>query len=135
MYKCYGIPMAKRQYPEQKIQIACADYLKWLEKLTGKFIFHHSPNGGKRSKSAGALFKAMGTRAGFPDIILLMEGGKTLFYELKYKGTYLNENQKIFHPELERLGFHIETITAESPAHAVEQLAKSLRENGIPEAK
>lgn len=127
--------MAKRNYPEQKLQIACADYLKWLEKLTGKFIFHHSPNGGKRSKSAGALFKAMGTRAGFPDFIILMEGGKTLFYELKYKDTYLNKNQKVFHPELERLGYHIETITAELPHQAVNLLAKSLRAHGIKEAK
>ncbi len=125
----------KRQYPEQKLQIACADYLKALEALTGSFTFHHSPNGGWRRKVTAALFKAMGTRAGFPDLIILLKGGKVLFFELKYKGGSLNENQKIFHGILKTLGFHIETITAELPTEAVKKLAKSMRENGIKEAQ
>lgn len=126
--------MAKRQYPEQKMQIACADYLKWLEKLTGKIVFHHSPNGGLRSRSAGALFKAMGTRAGFPDLIVMLKGGKILLFELKTKGNYLDKNQKAFHAILNALGFPVKVITADCPQKAVEQLSEALRANGIKEA-
>ena len=40
--------------------------LKWL---------HHSPNGGFRNKREAAKFKAMGTKAGFHDLILLVRRG------------------------------------------------------------
>lgn len=43
---------------------------------------HHSPNGGKRSKSDGDLFKSLGTRAGFPDLFFLHEG---LAYAIEVK--------------------------------------------------
>lgn len=50
--------------------------LKWL---------HHSPNGGSRSKSEAARFKAMGVKAGFPDLVLLVKRGQWagLLIELK----------------------------------------------------
>jgi hypothetical protein len=40
---------------------AIAPALAWL---------HHSPNGGLRSGFTGAQMKALGTKAGFPDLIL-----------------------------------------------------------------
>ncbi len=127
--------MAKRKYPEQKLQIACADYLKALETLTGKFIFWHTPNGGLRSKAAGALFKAMGTKAGVPDIIVLLMDGTILFFELKAKGGYLTANQKEFHAKLKKLHFDVEVIVAETPAEAVAAIARTLREAGLKEAQ
>lgn len=40
---------------------AVAPALRWL---------HHSPNGGHRSGFVGAQMKALGTKPGFPDLIL-----------------------------------------------------------------
>lgn len=40
---------------------AAIPQLKWL---------HHSPNGGQRSAFTGAQMKALGTKPGFPDLIL-----------------------------------------------------------------
>lgn len=50
--------------------------LKWL---------HHSPNGGSRNKREAAKFKAMGTKSGFPDLLLLAKRGPYggLLIELK----------------------------------------------------
>ncbi len=55
-----------KKYPE----------LKWL---------HHSPNGGSRDKREAAKFKVMGTKNGFPDLILLVPRGifHGLLIELK----------------------------------------------------
>ena len=37
-------------------------------------VYFHVPNGGYRSRSEGAKFKAMGVRAGVPDLILFHQG-------------------------------------------------------------
>lgn len=58
------------------LNISIYPELKWL---------HHSPNGGARSKSEGARFKAMGVKSGFPDLVLLVKRGNWsgLLVELK----------------------------------------------------
>ena len=67
------------------------------------FYVHHSPNGGERASKVGAngkryspegqKLKAMGTKAGFPDLFVFkpMNGFHGLFVELKKpkKGKYL----------------------------------------------
>lgn len=50
-------------------------------------LLHHSPNGGRRNIREGARFRAMGTKAGFPDLFLCLpsptRGAHGLFIELK----------------------------------------------------
>lgn len=55
--------------------------IPYLNTIKG-LVYHHSPNGGKRSKREAAKFKAMGTTKGFPDLVLFYEG-RTLLIELK----------------------------------------------------
>lgn len=38
-----------------------------------RMLLHHSPNGGYRTLTEGRLFRKMGTRAGFPDLLLLLQ--------------------------------------------------------------
>lgn len=38
-------------------------------------FLHHSPNGGQRSAFTGAQMKALGTKRGFPDLVLPRRGG------------------------------------------------------------
>lgn len=73
---------------EDQIQKAVIDYAKHV-KYKGRQLadyLHHSPNGGKRTTKVGkngkryspeaAKFKAMGTKAGYPDLILdIARGG------------------------------------------------------------
>lgn len=46
--------------------------VKWFEVKYkhSAMRLHHSPNGGARTARAGAKMKALGTRKGFPDLVL-----------------------------------------------------------------
>ena len=94
-------PARKKQgHEEDDIQTAC---VRWFEKAHPKLgmLIHHSPNGGKRDARTAATMKKMGTRAGFPDLVLLvpMGGYHGLFIEMKTKKGKQSEYQK----EYERL--------------------------------
>ncbi len=51
------------------------------------------PSGGKRTKAEAGIFKAMGAKAGVPDIYILHRG-RSYFIELKPKGRYASQAQK-----------------------------------------
>ncbi len=66
------IPTRTIRRPEQAMQIAL---LQWAELVqVGQHTLAdwlaHIPNGGARSPLEGAIFKAMGVKAGMPDLIL-----------------------------------------------------------------
>lgn len=72
---------------EQQTQIAL---LQWAELVqvgshTLAEWLHHSPNGGARSKAEGGIFKAMGVKAGWPDLVLPIATSKYChgYWELK----------------------------------------------------
>lgn len=53
--------------PEEQIQRAVVQHLK-IRSMPGVFYFHPA-NGGRRTKAEAGIFKAMGVRAGVPDLI------------------------------------------------------------------
>ena len=68
-------------------------------------LLFHIPNGGARSKAEGAIFKAMGVKAGVPDLFLpvpmelVADDGRAaqsagLFIEMKAQGGRVQPNQK-----------------------------------------
>lgn len=72
------------------------------------FRVHHSPNGGVRDAREGAKFKAMGTSAGWPDLILpyARKGYHGLLIEVKpVKGGELTELQKEWGAHLIKEGY------------------------------
>lgn len=97
---------------EDQSQMQVIDFCK-LVKWKGRYlsdIIHHSPNGGKRSISEASRFKAMGTKAGFPDLFLPIakEPFHGLFIEMKTsKGTVL-ASQAEYHPGLIEEGYRVE---------------------------
>lgn len=60
--------------PEERTHKAIAGYLRTA--LTPPWLFFHVPNGGGRSKAEAGVLKAMGVRAGMPDLIVM--GPKTM---------------------------------------------------------
>jgi len=48
---------------------------------------HHSPNGGQRSSFTGAQMKALGTKPGFPDLILPASSGPHPGLAIEFKST------------------------------------------------
>ena len=56
---------------EDEEQAAVISWCKLLESRWPELrLIHHVPNGGKRSKSEAARFRAMGVKAGVPDLFL-----------------------------------------------------------------
>lgn len=102
---------------EDYIQFQCAQWLR-----ENDILFFHVPNGGNRSKSEGARFKAMGVLAGVPDLVILLPNAVTLFIELKTKKGSLSKAQKLLHPKIKTLGFHLEVIQTDCHQTAIQTL-------------
>ncbi len=85
------------RHEEDNLQMACVRWFGLQFPGVAKLL-HHSPNGGRRNAREAARFKAMGTRAGFPDLILLLPSADGLFrflaIELKTKAGRQSEHQK-----------------------------------------
>lgn len=91
-----------------------AHILRGAAWVRGKYpeldLMHHIPNGGKRSKSEAARFKAQGVKAGVPDIFLpCARGGyHGLYIELKRtKGGKLSAAQKEWIDALRGQGYKV----------------------------
>lgn len=79
-----------RRYPEQEMQKAVARFLD--VSLPPQTVFFHIPNGGKRNPGEAAKFKAMGVRAGVPDICIIHRG-RSIFIELKTADGKVSKTQ------------------------------------------
>lgn len=113
---------------EQELQIAIvtlADQLAFPQPLYERHRFlmppvkvgdylHHTPNGGGRSAAEGGIFKAMGVRAGYPDLTLdlaIVDFTAEIFWpgwrcELKVGDERPRANQILWIERLERAGFY-----------------------------
>lgn len=96
---------------EDSLQKTC---VQWFSLAYSPYsrLLHHSPNGGKRNAIEAAKFKAMGVRAGFPDLILCVARGgyHGLFIELKTAKGRQTENQKYFQKALEMQGYRYKVV-------------------------
>lgn len=95
----------RKRHKEEDIQCVC---VRWFDYRYQKIknLLHHSPNGGKRNVREAARFKAMGTRAGFPDLVLLVprKGYTFLAIEMKDDRGRQTPKQKMMQREMERQG-------------------------------
>ncbi len=103
--------------------------IDWAEKRTSVYpalkLLFHIPNGGKRSKAEAARFKAMGVRAGVPDLFLPVPRGRYhgLWIEMKRtKDGKISENQKWWIGALNSLGYSAQV------AYGAEQAIRQLEE-------
>lgn len=85
------------RHEEDNLQMACVRWFGLQFPGVAKLL-HHTPNGGRRNAREAARFKAMGTRAGFPDLILLLPSAdgrfRFLTIELKTKAGRQSDHQK-----------------------------------------
>lgn len=100
--------MTRRNRPEQALQIATASYLDLA--LPEDAVWFHPPNGGARSKAEAGIFKAMGVKAGVPDIIIIWRG-RVIAIELKAPNGRLSTAQKDMHAYLTQAGAFVYTAT------------------------
>lgn len=72
------------------------DIMRFLDAVLPRdAMAFHVPNGGKRSKAQAGIFKALGVKAGVPDIIILRRG-VARFIEVKGAKGALSPEQKSF---------------------------------------
>lgn len=76
---------------ETAIHIAVAEHLR-LRAPAG-MVWWHTPNEGARTPSEAARLKAMGVKAGIPDL-MLVHGGKLYALELKAERGVISKNQQ-----------------------------------------
>lgn len=86
---------------------------RWATFQSGKYpeldLLFHIPNGGKRRKSEAARFKAMGVKAGVPDLFLSVPRGgfHGLFIELKAPNGVKSGNQDKWLKALSAQGYSV----------------------------
>lgn len=103
---------------EDKEQIALVNKLERMGHLV-----HHSPNGMNSNPITGAMFKKMGTKAGWPDMEIMTKKGGVIFVELKRrKGGVLSKAQIDIHEKLRVLGHTV--IVGYGAKDAYEKLIK-----------
>ena len=112
--------------PEQAMQRAVALYLESRKQVTRDLVYCHIPNGGRRNRIEASIFAGLGVVAGAPDLVIWKRDGEVVCIELKAKGGRLTESQKVFGANLMLLGHRYHVVTAETPARAVELVAKLL---------
>ena len=113
----FGVPSED----EEQIQV-----VKWAEMQMGRWPalqwLYHIPNGGKRRRIEAARFKAMGVKAGVPDLCLpVPKGGyHGLYIEMKrQEGGKLSKDQREWIEGLDKNGYCVSRCDGWEQAVAV----------------
>ena len=95
----------KPTHEEENRQQKCVSWFGLQYPELERYL-RHSPNGGKRNEREAARFKAMGTRAGFPDLLLLLPNNFYPFMgiELKTEKGKQSDRQKEYQKLFEEIG-------------------------------
>lgn len=87
--------------------------IEWANWNTGRFpelqLLFHVPNGGKRNAAEAARFKAMGVKAGVPDLCLPVprNGFAGLYIEMKYGKNRTTKEQEKWITALRKQGYKV----------------------------
>ena len=131
------MPRRIKNRPEEALQRAVAEFLDRALPTEG-VVWFHCPNGGARSKAEAGALKAMGVKAGIPDICVISRVNKrdramsllgqpfVLWIELKAKGRTPSVAQRHWRMRL------IDAGCKWTLAHSVDEVEVILRGYGVP---
>lgn len=108
---------------ERELHKQVASYLERV--LSDDVVFFAVPNGELRTAKTGALLKAMGVKAGVPDLAFVLPDGIAAFIELKAEGGRLSDSQKAFRDRLPGGACHV-------VCRSLEDVEQTLIEWGLP---
>src|SRR4051812_14223062 len=118
--------MGALMHPEEQLQRSVVDLLQ-VYANRGLLTFCHPANGGWRSKAEAGAFKAMGVRAGVPDLLVWTQGGGHFAIELKAgRRAVLSGAQVVWHSTLESLGHRVYVC------RSVDDVERCLRAEAVP---
>lgn len=109
--------LKRREQPEQSLHRSIATLLDRI--LPKDAFWFHVPNGGKRNKTEAGIFKALGVRAGVPDILIAFRG-RLYAIELKAPNGRLLVSQRETIARLDAAG--VQTAVCRSIEDVVETL-------------
>lgn len=95
---------------EDTEQMGVIDWANWnLQRFPELKMLYHVPNGGKRNPTEAVRFKAMGVKAGVPDLCLPvpMNGYAGLYIEMKYGNNKPTAAQKEWIKNLKEYGYKV----------------------------
>ena len=114
---------------EQQDHLALVQHLAW--RCASGVWWCHIPNGELRHKATAGRVKAMGAKAGAPDLMFVLNG-RVLFLELKRgRGGKLSAAQKVVHADIAAAGGEVIV------AHGIDEALAMLESRGVlvPEAR
>lgn len=123
---------AKRGRPvagEDQVQFAVVQHLRWLGRPD--ISWWHHPAGGWRALATGARLKALGARAGLPDILVLIDGRLHGLELKRERGGRLSAAQIAMHAELRAAGAVISTARGLDEALTILQAWGALKPRSI----
>jgi hypothetical protein len=91
---------------EEQLQRAVCDLLAIYE-ARGLLAYCHVPSGGYRTPAEAGIFRAMGVRAGVPDLIVWTPEGHSFGVELKAGRGKPSDAQILWKSTLESLGHRV----------------------------
>ena len=91
----------KPRHIEESIQVAC---VKWFRLQYPNLVIFAVPNGGSRNLYEAKNMKESGTLAGVADLVIVGNGGKVLFIEMKAGKNKQEDSQVLFQNKVEKLG-------------------------------
>ena len=91
----------KPRHIEESIQVAC---VKWFRLQYPNFVIFAVPNGGSRNLYEAKNMKESGTLAGVADLVIVGNGGRVLFVEMKAGKNKQEDSQVLFQNKVEKLG-------------------------------
>lgn len=95
---------------EDTEQMGVIDWAQWnMGRFPELKLLFHVPNGGKRNAREAARFKAMGVKAGVPDLCLPvpMNGFAGLYIEMKYGRNKPTDAQEEWIDALRQQGYKV----------------------------
>lgn len=110
---------------EEQLQRAVVDLLALYEQRDW-LAFCHVGNGEWRHKATGGRLKAMGVRAGVPDLLVWIRGGRAIGIELKAGRGTLSAEQMYWHARVASLGHRVHVC------RSVDEVEAVLRAEGVP---
>ena len=114
---------------EDTEQIKLMNWAKSMEDVKPELhLLFHIPNGGKRGKLEAERFKAMGVKAGVPDLMLPVPRGKYkgIFIEMKYGDNTVSVHQRVFMRAAQDNGYYCVVCYGAAAAKRAIQIYLSL---------
>lgn len=107
---------------EDTEQISVIEWAHWNTPRHPELkLLHHIPNGGRRNAVEAARFKAMGVKAGVPDLFLPVprDGYAGLYIEMKYGKNKTTDKQNEWIAALRQQGYQVTVCYSAPQATAV----------------